>query len=207
VAKVIESALASAALDRAMKLFWTKGYYDTSIDALIAEAGLNRAAIYRRFGSKEGFFRALLEHYRGTVTALMLTPLRAPDAGLPAVRAFFLRLRAYGESEKSRRGCLMVMTASEVSTRERAIARVVLSFMDEVRGLFAAALARAVAAGELPPDVATDRQADYLLGALVGFMTMARSPLPRASVVHFVDEVLGQLDRLAAPGVPNKEKV
>lgn len=203
---MVESVLASNVLDRAMRLFWTRGYYDTSIDALIAEAGLNRATIYRRFGNKEAFFRALLEHYRQTVAALMLKPLRAPDAGLPALRAFFLLLRAYGESEKSRRGCLMVMTASEVTTRERAIARVVASFLEEVRGLFAAALERAVATGLLPPDITAERQADYLLGALVGFMTMARSPVSRASVVHFVDEVLGQLDRLAAPGVPGKER-
>ncbi len=181
-----------------MRLFWHRGYYDTSIDALIADAGLNRSAIYRHFGSKREFFRALLEHYRDTVSARMLAPLRAEGADLAGVRTFFLRLRALAETEQSRRGCLMVMTGSEVSTRERSIGKVVLAFLDEVRGLFAGALDRALAAGQLSARVESARLADYLVGALVGFMTLARSPLPRASLVNYVNELLGHLDGLAA---------
>lgn len=206
MAKTSEPTLAPEVMNAAMKLFWTRGYHDTSVDALIAEAGLNRAAIYRHHGTKDGFFQALLGHYRSTVSALMLTPLRAADAGLDAVRAFFRQLRAFGETERSRRGCLMVATASEVSPRERAISRIVASFMDEVRGLFRAALTRAVDARALAQDADVDRLADYLLGALVGFMTLARSPVARATVVHFADEVLAQLDRLAAPEAPAREK-
>lgn len=194
--KQAAQAIPADVLDRAMRLFWQRGYYDTSIDALIAGAGLNRSAIYRHFGSKKQLFRALLEHYRDTVSAKMLAPLRAPDADLEAIRAFFRRLRALAETEQSRRGCLMVMTGSEVSTRERAIGRVVMAFMDEVRGLFAAALDRATTAGDLSPRVESGTLADYLLGVLVGFMTLARSPLPRAAVGHYIDEVLVQLDGL-----------
>ena len=126
----------------------------------------------------------------------MPAPLRAADADLAAVQTFFLRLRALAESDASRRGCLMVMTGPEVSTRERAIGRVVTAFLDVVRGLFAAALERAAAAGQLGTRVETAALADYLLGALVGLMTLARSPLPRTAVMHFADEVLRQLDAL-----------
>ena len=185
-------------LQRAMRLFWQRGYYDTSIDALIADAGLNRSLIYRQYGSKRELFGALLAHYRDTVSARMLAPLRAEGADLAGVRSFFLGLRALAETEQSRRGCLMVMAGSEVSTRERAIGKVVLAFLDEVRGLFAAALDRALAAGQLSARTEPARLADYLVGALVGFMTLARSPLPRAALVNYVDELLGLLDGRAA---------
>lgn len=191
-----EQTIAPAALEGAMRLFWQRGYYDTSIDALIAEAGLNRSMIYRRFKTKRDFFCALLEHYRDTVSAQMTAPLRAPDADLAAVRVFFRRIRVFAESEQSRRGCLMVMTGSEVSSRERSIARIVTGFMDSVRGLFVAALERGRAAGQLPERVEPVKLADYLLGALVGVLSLARAPLPRAAVVNYVDEVLVQLDGL-----------
>ncbi len=191
-----EQTIAPEALDGAMRLFWQRGYYDTSIDALIAEAGLNRSMIYRRFKTKRDFFCALLEHYRDTVSAQMTAPLRAPDADLAAVRVFFRRIRAFAESEQSRRGCLMVMTGSEVSSRERSIARIVTGFMDSVRGLFVGALERGRAAGQLSERVEPVKLADYLLGALVGVLSLARAPLPRAAVVNYVDEVLVQLDGL-----------
>lgn len=196
----VEPAIAPAAMEGAMRLFWQRGYYDTPIDALITEAGLNRAMIYRRFKTKRIFFCALLEHYRDTVSAQMTAPLRVPDADLAAVRVFFRRLRALAQSEHSRMGCLMVMTGSEVSTRDRSIARIVSEFLDSVRALFVAALERARAAGQLPERVEPVKLADYLFGALIGVLSLARSPLPRAAVANYVDEVLVQLDALTPTG-------
>jgi TetR/AcrR family transcriptional repressor of nem operon len=193
----IASEASDEPLRNALQVFWERGYAGTSIDTLIAEAGLNRAAIYRRYGSKQGFFAALLDYYRRTVSARMLAPLYAADAGLDAVRGFFRRLRLYGESDDGHRGCLMAMTASEVSIREQQIARVVGEFMTEVRGLFRAALGRAVAGGKLRPELALDDLADYLLGSLLGFMTLARSPVPRPTLGHHIDGVLRTLDALA----------
>lgn len=184
------------ALERALRLFWQRGYYDTSIGTLISEAKINRATIYRHFGSKQAFFQALLEHYRDTVAARMLAPLRAEGADLEAVRRFFLGLRSLAGSEHSRRGCMMVAAGSEVSTRDRAIGRVVTRFLDEVRGLFGAAIDRARASGALSEQADAQRLADYFLGALVGFMTLARSPLPRTALVHYVDEVLAHIQGL-----------
>lgn len=183
-------------LARALRLFWQRGYYDTSIGTLISDAKINRATIYRHFGSKQAFFQALLEHYRDTIAARMLAPLRSAGADLGAVRMFFLGLRMLAGTEHSRRGCMMVAAGSEVSTRERSIGRIVSQFMDEVRGLFAAAIDRARTAGALDEQAEPQRLGDYFLGALIGFMTLARSPLPRTALVHYVDEVLAHVDRL-----------
>lgn len=190
------------ALRGALQVFWERGYAGTSIDTLITEAGLNRAAIYRRFGSKQGFFAALLEYYRRTVSLRMLKPLTAADAGLAALHEFFHRLRLYGESDAGHRGCLMAMTASEVSVREQQITQVVREFMTEVRGLFRAALGRAADAGMVRPEVALDDLSDYLLGSLLGFMTLARSPVPRTMLTHHIDGVLRTLDALTTSSSP-----
>lgn len=183
-------------LTRALRLFWQRGYYDTSIGTLNSDAKINRATIYRHFGSKQAFFQALLEHYRDTIAAKMLAPLRSEGADLGSVRMFFLGLRMLAGTEHSRRGCMMVAAGSEVSTRERAIGRIVTQFMDEVRGLFAAAIDRARAAGTLDEQAEPQRLGDYFLGALIGFMTLARSPLPRTALVHYVDEVLAHVEGL-----------
>jgi TetR/AcrR family transcriptional regulator, transcriptional repressor for nem operon len=184
------------ALERALRLFWQRGYYDTSIGTLISDAKIHRATIYRHFGSKQAFFQKLLEYYRDTVAARMLAPLRTEGADIEAVRRFFLGLRVLAGSEHSRRGCMMVVAGSEVSTRDRAIGRIVTRFMDEVRGLFRAAIDRSRAAGALHERADPERLADYFLGALVGFMTLARSPLPRTALVHHVDEVLAHVEGL-----------
>jgi AcrR family transcriptional regulator len=47
-------------LDAAARLFASRGFGQTSVDAVIAEAGLSKGAFYHHFASKEGLLAALL---------------------------------------------------------------------------------------------------------------------------------------------------
>lgn len=52
------------AVDKAMYVFWEKGYDGTTIPDLTAAIGINRPSLYAAFGSKEGIFQKVLDHYR-----------------------------------------------------------------------------------------------------------------------------------------------
>ena len=54
-------------LNRAMKVFWEKGYAGTSISELAEQTGLQPGSLYGTFGDKETLFEKVLEHYRKTV--------------------------------------------------------------------------------------------------------------------------------------------
>ncbi|MFI2261307.1 TetR/AcrR family transcriptional regulator [Streptomyces tubercidicus] len=45
----------------AMRVFLRHGYAGTSIDAILAEAGVSRQTLYNHFGGKEGLFRAVVQ--------------------------------------------------------------------------------------------------------------------------------------------------
>lgn len=53
-------------LDKAMKLFWEKGYHATSMDDLVTTLGINRASMYNAFGSKYQLFDSAVEKYKNT---------------------------------------------------------------------------------------------------------------------------------------------
>ena len=51
------------ALDRAMTVFWRRGYEGASLAELTDAMGINSPSLYAAFGNKEGLFRAVLERY------------------------------------------------------------------------------------------------------------------------------------------------
>ena len=52
----------------ARELFGEHGYADTSIDEVVARAGLTKGAVYHHFDGKEGLFRAVFEQVHSEVT-------------------------------------------------------------------------------------------------------------------------------------------
>src|SRR6202046_1234427 len=54
------------ALERAMRLFWSRGYDAISMADLRAELGITQASLYAAFGSKEQLFRDAVDLYRQT---------------------------------------------------------------------------------------------------------------------------------------------
>src|SRR5580704_13875517 len=52
-----------AALEKAMRLFWAKGYEGTSVGDLTETLGISRPSLYAAFGDKQALFRAALERY------------------------------------------------------------------------------------------------------------------------------------------------
>ena len=51
------------ALDRALEVFWRKGYEGTSLPDLTEAMGINRPSLYAAFGNKESLFRKVLQRY------------------------------------------------------------------------------------------------------------------------------------------------
>lgn len=68
------------ALDRAMTVFWRRGYEGASMSELTATMGIASPSLYACFGNKEGLFRAVLERYDERRRSFMDRVLAAPTA-------------------------------------------------------------------------------------------------------------------------------
>ncbi|RKN62893.1 TetR/AcrR family transcriptional regulator [Paenibacillus ginsengarvi] len=64
-----EEALATIGhlLEVARKHFTERGYADSSMEEIVAEANLTRGALYHHFGSKKGLFQAVLESVQAEI--------------------------------------------------------------------------------------------------------------------------------------------
>ena len=187
---------------RAMRLFWSRGYLDTRIEDLVGEAGANRFSLYARHGGKQGLYVKALELYREKVMALFLEPLAGEHASLAEIHRFFAQFLTALDDPGSRLGCLICAAAVEAAPLEPAVADRVAGYVAELDELFRTILVRARARGELTDDAEPTMLADHLVGAVVGLMTLARSPMPRALVKNYVRGVLRFIESLARTPIP-----
>src|SRR5207249_2480008 len=68
------------ALDRALEVFWRKGYEGASLSDLTKATGINRPSLYAAFGNKENLFRLALDRYIAGPIAYFREALAEPTA-------------------------------------------------------------------------------------------------------------------------------
>jgi TetR/AcrR family transcriptional repressor of nem operon len=99
-------------LDRAMALFWRRGYEATSIRDLVAATGINRGSIYATFGDKKGLFLAVLDHYGEMIAKPLMAELGDQDPRR-AIERMFESIIQRTSDPRFPRGCLNTNTSLE----------------------------------------------------------------------------------------------
>ena len=74
----------------ATRMFAERGYEDTSIEAVLREAGVSRGSLYHHFASKEALFEAVAEDMETSVGVQTLAAADGITEPLAALRAGFL---------------------------------------------------------------------------------------------------------------------
>src|SRR5277367_2044571 len=98
------------ALDRALEVFWARGYEGATLPELTRAMGINRPSLYAAFGNKEQLFRKALDYYQAGPQSFMSKALKKPTArgSVEAIFSGFVEMqRARGKS----RGCMIVSGA------------------------------------------------------------------------------------------------
>src|SRR6202166_2783726 len=98
------------ALDRALVVFWRKGYEGTSLSDLTKAVGVNRPSLYAAFGDKEALFRKALDRYAKGPAAYLREALNQPTARAVA-QALLLGAADLLTDPQHPSGCLMVQGA------------------------------------------------------------------------------------------------
>ncbi len=181
-------------VDRAVEVFWRKGFEATSIQDLVEATGLNRGSLYNTFGDKAGLFEAVFGRYMATAPTQPV--VAAAETGPPrqVIEEFFARLVEFGASDTDRRGCLMTNTAAEMAARDKDVAaRVAAAFQGLEDALFRL-IERGQETGEIAPWRDPRALARFLVAAAQGLRITAKVNRNRAALENIAEIALASLD-------------
>ncbi len=173
---------ADEALDRAMRLFWVKGYHDSSIRDLVEHTGVNYYGLYGVFKSKHGLLLAALDRYRQTVTSEFARALSSAEPTAEGLLGAFNRLFDLLTGDEGQIGCLMCNCATELAPHDDAVAEKVQAHLRLLADLFADWLNRARDAGALDAGIELRSAAEFLSTTVYGLALLMRSGFDRAHV-------------------------
>jgi TetR/AcrR family transcriptional repressor of nem operon len=178
------------ALERAMGVFWLKGYRNASIGELLAAMKIQRWSMYETFGNKQELFLAALQLYRRRWGEMIAAHTAAPG---PARATLVALLRAMGREvlqDKLGRGCLIANAAVELRHLDPEAARVVRGSLEGLEGTFTTLLARAIAEGDVARTHDPARLARFLIAAMNGVRDVARSGADKPHIHDLVETLL-----------------
>ena len=177
-------------LNRAMLLFWRRGYGATSMQDIAQATGVLRGSLYHAYGDKQALFLKIFERYQAAFFAGVRAALDAPTAeeALRRYLRFSIETVTAVAEDDVTRGCLTTKTATDETAMDAAIRGALRGLLDGVRGLLEERLSRPDAAGRLalPPAAA----ARFIVTATRGLVVVERVYGTDARLQAVADDLL-----------------
>lgn len=181
-------------LDKAMQVFWARGYQATSMQDLVEQMGIQRGSLYATFKDKQALFRAALLRYDERVRGQLVRRLESLDEPREAIRQAFIAF-VDGVSEKGgNKGCFMTNTALELASHDRAVGRIVAHAQEDMEAFFARMVEKGKQRGEIGSHLDSGSAARGLLASFLGLVVLTRSRPQRALLDSIVAEAMRRLD-------------
>lgn len=164
-----------AALDRAMDLFWRRGYEATGMQDLVDELGLSRSSLYNTFGGKDQLYLAAFERYCALEAGPRHAMLTREGSVLDGLRELLVSLAEAPEHYPDRRGCLVVNTAMERVPGDPQATAAVEAQLGRLERALLAAVRRGQAQGEIPEERDPLALARFLVSIVQGMRVVGKA--------------------------------
>lgn len=141
------------AVNRALALFWRKGYQATSLADLLAAMGISRSSFYAAFTDKCSLFVECLDLF-ALRTRNLLESAREDMAPLDVLQDFFERNFAGTRNARVHWGCMLVNTVLEMAGVDDELSARASRHLSEMQCVFQACLKDAGATPQQAGDLA-----------------------------------------------------
>jgi AcrR family transcriptional regulator len=160
-------------LNKALEVFWQKGYAATSTADLLEAMQIGRQSMYDTFGDKHSLYLEALRQYCDASTADLLRGLK----GSSALDAIDNMLQGFAARPKrdNVKGCMGVNAICEFGTSDAGINAVHHSSGAQVNSAVERMLRAAAAAGEIPAGTDIQQAAAFVVATLSGMKVCAKA--------------------------------
>jgi AcrR family transcriptional regulator len=184
------------ALDSAVELFWSRGYYATSMKHIEKALDMRPGSLYATFGSKSGLFAEALDAYASRSSDDFK---QISDNAESVVDGLQRYLRSFAQpcnddARMPAQACMLIKTLLEVNAEDAALRAQVDAILANVEKRLCQALERAKVMGELRAEVDCPRLARLLQTQIIGLRSFPERNVPSDQLTALADDMAAILD-------------
>ena len=177
------------ALEKALQVFWSRGYEGASMAELADALGINKPSIYATFGNKEALFRKALARYATGPAAFVSEAMKEPTARL-VVEKFLMQAVDFFSDKNTPNGCMIVQGALTCSAGSTLIQQELIAYRKSYEDALVQRLEQAITQGDLPKNVNAAALAKYIATIHQGMSVQATSGATREELSAIVEMAL-----------------
>ena len=170
-----------AAVERAMSVFWLKGYAATSTDDLLQAMKIGRQSMYDTFGDKRRLYIEALERYQQESVAGHVNRLRSTTSPLAGIEALVVGVIASDRAARAK-GCMGVGSISEFGNSDVELAKLRTKSGGALHKALVERLQEAKAAGEIRETIDIERAARFVETTMLGLQVAAKAGMSAQSL-------------------------
>jgi TetR/AcrR family transcriptional repressor of nem operon len=175
-------------LEKAVELFWNKGFHATSMQDLVSHLGINRASLYGTYGDKHGLFKKAIKAYAKSNGELLKALLDQEQELVPGLRKMFAFISQTPETFSASPGCFVVNTAVEMLPNEPDYKPILAQCKEDVLHILRDFIARTAEGGLRQEEI--DRKAYLTYAFQNGLQVMAKSENNPQRIQALIDDFL-----------------
>ena len=154
-------------IDKAMNVFWEKGYHATSMQNLVDAMQINRSSLYNTIGDKHCLFMKCVSSYAEAGMEETRQKVAKEKSALDGLIKIIRDKAAWVvDSEK---GCLGVKTIFEIAHEDEAVRNLLCKNNESYLKFMTDLIQRAIDAGELDAEEDASLLAEYILTTFTGW--------------------------------------
>ena len=188
-----------AALQRAMEVFWDRGYQATSMSDLLEAMGINSPSLYAAFGCKEALYREAIAYFAETESDDILAPFRNAPTAREAIEGYLMASARTFTRPGRPPGCMVVLSAVNAVGVGEETSRILREMRAGSVAMIEQRLSRAIAERELPAPLDLRAIAGYYVTVQQGMSIQARDGASRAMLEAIAQGAMGAWENLTRP--------
>ncbi|KQS79542.1 TetR family transcriptional regulator [Rhizobium sp. Leaf384] len=177
-----------------MGVFWKHGYHDASLPDLLEGMQLSRGSFYKAFVDKRGLYLRALDVYIEDAIRKLGEILHSNPSPKAAIKQAFLRQVEESSGKEGLRGCFVVLSAVEMLPADEEVSARIARLFRRLQDLYAAAIIRAQALGEIDRLLDERTLARFLVCQIQGMRVLGKTGADRDDTKAMVDVALKPLD-------------